>query len=37
MKPLRLTEEDMENLVAFLETLVGEPVATELRAPPTLP
>jgi cytochrome c peroxidase len=32
--PLDLTADDMRDLVAFLETLTGEPIAESLRTPP---
>jgi cytochrome c peroxidase len=35
--PLHLTQAEVTDLVAFLETLTGEPVDTELTEDPTLP
>lgn len=37
MSPLGLTEQEMDDLVAFLETLTGEAVPSELWAAPQLP
>jgi len=37
MRPLGLTDADVDDLVAFLETLTGEALPAELTAMPTLP
>jgi cytochrome c peroxidase len=37
MKPLNLTEQEINDLVAFLETLTGEPVPEELRTDTSAP
>lgn len=37
MRPLRLTEAEVRDIVAFLETLTGDPVPEEWRADPFVP
>jgi len=37
MVPLGLTEGEIDEVVAFLETLTGDPISDELAAPPQLP
>jgi hypothetical protein len=35
--PLNLTRQEMEDLVAFLEALSGDPLPEDLTTPPALP
>lgn len=37
LKPLRLSDDEAADLVAFLESLTGAPLPTELLTPPVLP
>ena len=37
LAPLNLTEGEMDDLVAFLESLTGEPLPPELLHPPASP
>jgi cytochrome c peroxidase len=37
IKPLYLTDDEQSDLVAFLKTLTGEPLSSDLSDPPTLP
>ena len=37
LKPLNLTQQEVEDLVVFLETLTGQPIPEELRRPPADP
>jgi cytochrome c peroxidase len=37
MKPLGLSESDIDDLVEFLGTLTGEPLPSDLVTPPQLP
>jgi cytochrome c peroxidase len=37
MRPLGLTERDIDDLLAFLDTLTGEPIPSEVTDAPMLP
>ena len=37
IRPLGLTESDIDDLLAFLETLTGEPIPSDLTETPMLP